>query len=31
MPKGDAYVLMYAAGICLASSLLLAATSAGLK
>lgn len=31
MPKGDVYVLVYAAGICLASSLLLAATSAGLK
>lgn len=31
MPKGDTYVLVYAAGICLASSLLLAATSAGLK
>ncbi|OQW95265.1 MAG: hypothetical protein BWK77_07800, partial [Verrucomicrobia bacterium A1] len=31
MKQGETYILMYAAGICLAGSLLLAATTAGLK
>lgn len=31
MKQGETYILMYAAGVCLAGSLLLAATTAGLK